>query len=50
MWVIFLIVCIVVALAGFVVAWIGNKIYLSIQRDNLKFEKEQKAEEKENEE
>ena len=43
MWVIFLIVCIVVA-------WIGNKIYLSIQRDNLKFEKEQKAEEKENEE
>lgn len=49
MWVIFLIVCIVVALAGLVVAWIGNKIYLDIKRDNLKFEREQKAEEKKDE-
>ncbi len=45
MWLIFLATCIVVAFAGFALAWVGNKIYLSIKRDLIKFEKEWKERE-----
>lgn len=40
MWVIFLSSCIVVALAAMLVLWIGNKVYLSIKRQNRKYENE----------
>lgn len=42
MWLVFIIVCIAVALAGMVVLWIGSKIYISIMRDWKKFKREEK--------
>lgn len=41
MWLVFIMVCIVVALAGLLVLWIGNKVYISIMRDWRKFKREE---------
>lgn len=49
MWLIFLTVCIAVALAAAVVAWICNKLYIAMQKDIRKFQKEQEKERKSDE-
>lgn len=46
MWVIFLASSIAVALAAMFVVWIGNKVYLSIKRQNRNFENEEKENKK----
>lgn len=38
MWVIFIIGAMIAALAAMILMWIGNKIYLSMKKDNKKFE------------
>ena len=44
MWLIFIASCIVVALAALIVIWVGSKIIRSIQREDRKFEQENKKE------
>lgn len=43
MWFIFLVACIVVALATLAVIWIGSIVLRSIERQNKKFDMEMKA-------
>jgi len=45
MWLIFIVTAIVIAIIMMVLFWIGNKIYISMRKDNHKFEKELKKEE-----
>lgn len=49
MWVIFIAVMLFTIFIGLLIWWIGNKIYLSIQRDNKKFESESEIYKKINE-
>lgn len=46
MWFIFLVSCIVVALAALVVIWIGSKIFRSIERQERKSDLEEVAHER----
>lgn len=46
MWFIFLVSCIVVALAALIVIWIGSKIFHSIDKQERKNELEQEINEK----
>lgn len=46
MWFIFLIACIVVALAALIVIWIGSKVFHSIDKQERKNELEQEINEK----
>jgi len=45
MWLIFIVTAIVIAIIMMVLFWIGNKIYISMRKDNHKFEQELKKEE-----
>lgn len=40
MWVIFILSALIVAMATMIMMWVGHKIYLSMKRDNRKFERE----------
>lgn len=40
MWVIFLIGAFIAAVAAMIIMWTGHKIYLSMKRDNRKFDEE----------
>ena len=40
MWVIFIIGALIAAMAAIIIMWAGNKIYLSMKKDNRKFERE----------
>lgn len=43
MWVIFLVTVFALGAVGLSLVWIGNKIYISIRRQNKKFELEEEA-------
>lgn len=43
MWVIFLITVFALGIIGLALMWVGNKIYLSIKRQNKKYELEEQA-------
>ena len=43
MWVIFLVTVFALGAVGLALVWIGNKIYISIRRQNKKFELEEQA-------
>ena len=40
MWVIFIIGAVIAAMAAMIMMWVGHKIYLSMKKDNRKFERE----------
>lgn len=40
MWVIFLLSALLIALTSLLIIWIGNRVYLSIKRQNKRFEME----------
>lgn len=42
MWVIFLIGALIAAVVAMIIIWVGHKLYLSMKRDNRKFEEENK--------
>lgn len=42
MWLLFVIVVLFLFLLGMGIAWIGNKIYLSIKRENRDFDQEER--------
>lgn len=42
MWFIFLVTCVVVALATLLVIWVGNEVILSMKRRNRRFEEEER--------
>lgn len=44
MWVIFLLSSIAFALVAMFIIWVGNKVMISMKKQNLKFEKEMKKE------
>lgn len=43
MWVIFIVSGLIVALAALLIVWIGNKVYISIKRQQKKYELEDEA-------
>lgn len=44
MWLLFVIVVLSLFLLGMGIAWIGNKIYISIKRENREFDQEEREE------